>query len=162
MTVDPVIAPLDPTDPPVAERIVQIQRLAYAIEAELIGFDGIPPLHETPADVAGSTGLTWFGAFVDGLVAGLIAWEDDGERIDIDRLAVDPAFARRGLGRLLVRSVPTDRPSIVSTGAENDPAVRLYLGEGFAMVGQTEIDPGTFTTQFARAAVSSAQRQPER
>lgn len=135
-----------------AARIVEIQRAAYAVEARLIGFDGIPQLAETAADVAARGDLTWLGAAVDGRLAGVLAFAVEDGVLDIDRLAVDPAFARRGLGRRLVRSVPTDRPTIVSTGSANDPAVALYLGEGFAETGRTEIAPGVFTTQFGRPA----------
>lgn len=42
-----MLRPLDLSDPDVADRVVAIQRAAYRVEADLIGFDGIPPLHDT-------------------------------------------------------------------------------------------------------------------
>ena len=46
--------------------------------------------------------------------------------------------------------MPRNLPTIVSTGTENDPAVGLYLSEGFVESGRTEVAPGIFTTQFHR------------
>ncbi len=149
-----MISPLDPTDRATAARVVEIQRVAYAVEAGLIGFDGIPQLIETVDDVAALSNLQWRAAHDDGQIAGVIAWEVDGDLIDIDRLAVDPAFARRGHGQRLVQSVPTDRHTIVSTGSDNTPAKNLYLRLGFHEIGRTEIASGIFTTQFSRESGS--------
>ncbi len=147
-----MLADLDPTVAAVADRIVEIQLAAYAVEAGLIGFDGIPQLSETAADVGTRTDLRWLGSFVDDRLVALIAWDRENGLTDIDRLAVDPGSARQGHGRRLVRAVPRDRDTIVSTGSENDPAVRLYQSEGFVEVGRTEIAPDIFTTQFRRPA----------
>lgn len=145
-----MIRELDPSDDSLAARIVEIQRAGYAVEAALIGFDGIPQLTETAEHVASLTSLHWRGVFEADHLAGLIAWERSEELIDIDRLAIDPEYARRGHGRRLVQSVPTDLVTIVSTGSENEPAARLYQSEGFVETGRTEIAPGIFTTQFSR------------
>lgn len=40
------ICAIDPREPLVAV-IFEVQRASYRIEADLIGFDGIPPLHDT-------------------------------------------------------------------------------------------------------------------
>ena len=149
---------VDPAVGAVAERIVEIQLAAYAVEAELIGFDEIPQMHEDAADVQARTDLRWVGSFVGDRLVALIAWEWVGGLIDIDRLAVDPAAARQGHGRRLVQAVPRDRATIVSTGSANAPAVGLYLSEGFAETGRTEVAPGVFTTQFQRPARSESQK----
>ena len=146
-----MIGDLPATDAATAARIVEIQQAAYSVEAGLIGFDGIPALHESAADIMARTDLTWRGATVDGRLAGLIAWLVDTDGVlDIDRLAVDPAYARRGLGRALVRAVPAAYPITVSTGAANEPAIALYLGEGFRRVGEHEVAPGVFLARFRR------------
>lgn len=145
-----MIRTIDSADDGLSARIVEIQRAAYAVEAELIGFDGIPVLEETAADVRRRGDLTWHGAFVDDRLAGIIAWTKDGDAVDIDRLAVDPAYARRGLGRQLVRSVPVTGETTVSTGAANGPAVALYLGEEFVRIGERELAPGVLMAHFRR------------
>ncbi len=148
-----MLADIDPTVALIADRIVEIQLAAYAVEAALIGFDGIPQLSETSDQVRSRTDLHWHGAFDDdGRLVGQIAWERIDDVTDIGRLAIDPMAARRGWGRRLVRAVPRDQATIVSTGTENEPATNLYRDEGFVEVGRTEVAPGVFTTQFRRPA----------
>ena len=116
-----MLRPLDLTDDPLAERVVAIQQVAYRVEADLIGFDGIPPLHDTVSDVQ-THRLKWLGSFDGETLAGVIAWSVDDGVCDIDRLAVDPGFARRGHGRRLVASVLTHPTVVVSTGTANAPS----------------------------------------
>ena len=146
-----MISSIDPSDHTVATRIVEIQRSAYAVEAELIGFDGIPQLAESVEQVQSLTSMNWRGAFIEGPLAGIIAWTETDATIDIDRLAVDPTTARRGYGRRLVQSVPDDRATVVSTGAKNRPALSLYETEGFRRTGQTEIAPGVLLVHLERS-----------
>ena len=55
-------------DVAVAERVLQIQRAAYAVEAELVGYDAIPPLHETLAELQ-SQPLIFLGVSCDRTLA---------------------------------------------------------------------------------------------
>lgn len=145
-----MVITLDPEDLDVAKRIVEIQIAAYRVEADLIGFDGIPQLTESAEDVRSLPSMQWRGAFDDGHLVGIIAWTETAEEIDIDRLAIDPRAARRGHGRRLVESVPSDRVTLVSTGAKNLPALSLYQSLGFEMVGQTEIVPSVLLAHLSR------------
>jgi ribosomal protein S18 acetylase RimI-like enzyme len=143
---------LELADEPLADRIVVLQRKAYAIEAELIGSDRIPPLHETP-DQLQACDETFLGAYVEGGLAGFVSWKRDGDTLDIHRLAVDPLFHRRGVGRALVRAaleIEEAARTIVQTGAANEPAKALYRGEGFAEIGEQEVLPGLYVTLFER------------
>jgi ribosomal protein S18 acetylase RimI-like enzyme len=144
-----VIERLDLTDERVAARVLAIQRAAYAIEAELVGFDGIPPLHES-LDELRAQRLEWLGVVDDGEIAGAIAITGEGRACDIDRLVVDPAFHRRGIGRRLVQAVVHHAVVTVSTGADNAPAIALYESLGFRRTGRTEVAPGFWTVQFER------------
>lgn len=142
---------LEPTGAGVAERVVEIQRAAYAEEARLIGFGDIPPLRESAVDVRNLTDLDWRGAHVDGVLAAIIGWRSVGpDEIEIDRLAVHPAYARRGLGRRLVEAVPRVRRTVVSTGAENGPARALYEGLGFTFERVSEVEPGARIVTYRR------------
>ena len=129
--------------------MVELQRAAYAVEAALIGFEGIPPLHETAADVR-SLDLVWLGAFEGDLLVGGIACADYPTFRDIDRLFVDPATARRGIGRALVSSVLGAGEVRVSTGTRNAPALRLYESLGFEETEVREIAPGVTIRVFVR------------
>jgi ribosomal protein S18 acetylase RimI-like enzyme len=97
---------------------------------------------------------TFLGAFVDGRLAAVISWKFDGATIDLHRLAVHPDFFRRGVGlallRAALRSEPEARRAIAQTGAANEPAKQLYRREGFAEVGQREVLPGLWISQFER------------
>lgn len=141
---------IDPTAPEVAARIVEIQQAAYRVEADLIGFDGIPQLAEKEDQVCALGEMHWVGAFVDDRLVGVIAWEQGGHDVDIDRLAVDPLHVRQGWGRRLVQSVPSTGITTVSTGEANGPALRLYSQEGFEHVGSVEIAPGVRIAQLRR------------
>jgi ribosomal protein S18 acetylase RimI-like enzyme len=146
------VVALDPAaDAILAARLVELQRAAYAVEAGLIGFDGIPPLHETAAELA-AAGLRWLGTGPSGAPEAALAYRRTGEgEVDIDRLVVHPAAFRRGHGRRLVTAmVDSERPRrvTVSTGTANLPARRLYEGLGFRATGERPIAPGVTVTLY--------------
>ncbi|WP_350279190.1 GNAT family N-acetyltransferase [Kribbella sp. HUAS MG21] len=152
-----MITPLDVTDRALAERLLAIQHAAYAVEAELIGFDGIPPLQEDLAGLMSSTEL-WLGRYDRTELVGALAYElPDDRTVEISRLIVDPAHARRGHGRALLDHLDQAEPrpvSIVSTGTANTPAVNLYKSRGYTETGRVEVAPGIFLTQFSRATAT--------
>jgi SAM-dependent methyltransferase/GNAT superfamily N-acetyltransferase len=144
-----MIERLDLRDRATAERVLEIQRAAYAREAALVGFDSIPPLHES-LDQLQAQPLEWLGATERGVLVGAMAITGEGRACDIDRLVVDPGWHRRGIGRQLVAAVTHHVVVTVSTGRDNTPAVRLYESLGFRRVGETEVAPGFWTVQFER------------
>jgi ribosomal protein S18 acetylase RimI-like enzyme len=150
-----VITPLDLTDRTLAERLLAIQHAAYAVEAELIGFDGIPPLQEDLAGLMRST-EHWLGRYDGSTLVGAVAYEfPDDDTIEIARLIVDPAHARRGHGKALLDHLDQAEPrpvSLVSTGSANAPAVNLYKSRGYTETGQVEVAPGIYVTQFSRGS----------
>ncbi|MFD3329569.1 GNAT family N-acetyltransferase [Streptomyces sp. NPDC058701] len=128
---NPLVRPLDLADDATAGAVHRIGRAAYAVEAGLIGFDGIPALHES-LDEMRARPLRWLGAVsADGVLAGFLAWAEEPDGVvGVDRLCVDPAWFRRGIASLLLRHVLAelfpDRRVEVTTGAGNAPAVTLY------------------------------------
>jgi ribosomal protein S18 acetylase RimI-like enzyme len=150
---------LDLGAPGVAEQVLAVQRAAYAVEAELVGDDRIPPLHE-PLEVLRRSRLHWLGAVEEGRLVGALAWADADGVVDVHRLVIHPDRARRGVGRALVRELlaRTDRADVVvSTGRDNLPARRLYESLGFRVVGEVEVLPGLTVTRYEllRSATSS-------
>lgn len=128
--------------------LVRLQRSAYAVEAELIGDDRIPPLTETAEELL-SSGLTWHVLRMDGeIVAALALIEEDG-LIDIDRLMVSPQRHRHGLAKTLIGSLPAG-PAVVSTGRDNTPARRLYEALGFTHAEDQEVIPGLWVSSYRR------------
>ena len=127
--------------------MVELQQAAYAVEAALIGFDGIPPLNDTVEDVL-SHDIVWLGAFEGDRLVGGLGYVDRYDHRDIDRLFVDPQHARRGIGRSLVTTVLDATEVRVSTGTGNEPARLLYRSLGFEEVGVLEITPQVSITRF--------------
>src|SRR3954451_20299808 len=82
-------------------RILEIQRDAYAVEARLIGSSDIPPLKETLEQLQQSR-EQFYGAFIDGTLAGVIAYQIDGDVLDIYRMMVHPDYFRRGITSALL------------------------------------------------------------
>lgn len=144
-----MIEVLDLGDPATAADVLRIQRAAYRVEADLIGFGGIPPLHETLDELIAEP-LEWRGIRIDGRLAAAVAITGTGRRCDVDRLVVDPAHFRQGLGRRLMQSLLHHESVTVSTGEANLPAVTLYESLGFRRTGRSEIGPDVWTVQFGR------------
>lgn len=151
----PEVLALD-VDDDLARAVLTLQREAYAVEAELIGSDGIPALTETLEELRGA-GETWLGCFDDMGLAGAVAWQvlDDGT-VDICRLVVTPRAFRGGVATALLDELDSrhrGHPMIVSTGSANEPAVSLYRRRGFHPVRQREAAPGLMVTELARPAI---------
>ena len=146
------LVPIDITDRETAQAVLQLQRLAYRVEAELIGSDGIPPLSETLEELR-TCGEEFLGALVEGQLVGAISWRFGADTIDIHRLVVHPAHFRRGIATALVRgtleSEPTAKRAIVQTGAQNAPAAALYQREGFEQIEEFEVG-GLRVSRFAK------------
>jgi ribosomal protein S18 acetylase RimI-like enzyme len=146
----PRIHRLDLSDDDTLRALWELQRAAYAVEARLIGFDGIPPLHETPDELR-ACGESFLGT--EGLT-GAVSWErlEDGT-LDICRLVVHPSAHRTGIARALLDALDTLEPSdrtVVSTGTANLPAMELYRRRGFVPTGTRQLAPGVTMTMLAR------------
>ncbi|QHW35282.1 GNAT family N-acetyltransferase [Paenibacillus rhizovicinus] len=140
-------------DSELLQRLLEVQHAAYRVEAELIGFDGIPGLHDTAATLrdCGETFKGWFSE--DGELAGAIAWKTDGGIVDIHRLVVNPAYFRQGIGEALARDLLAaneGRAFLVATGSANLPAKRLYRKLGFTEMRERQAAPGLQITEFER------------
>ncbi|MGY1713106.1 GNAT family N-acetyltransferase [Geodermatophilus sp. SYSU D01106] len=156
-----VVERSDPAaDPRLAVRLLEVQHAAYGVEARLLGDDRIPALHEDLPALVGA-GLDWLVARDGGTVLGALGLRATGGEVDVDRLVVDPAHARRGTGRALVAAVLAGaggRRVTVSTGRDNTPARRLYAQAGFRETGEREVLPGLWVVDAEW--VAGAAREP--
>ena len=147
------LARVDVSDPAVAAELLDLQRRAYRVEAELIGSDEIPPLRETLAELQ-ACGETFLVARLEDELAGAVSWRNENGTIDLHRLVVDPGHFRTGIGVALVRAAlasdPVAQRAIVQTGASNEPAIALYRREGFEPDGEFEPVPGLRVARFAK------------
>ena len=128
-----------------------VQVAAYRVEANLLGDDRIPALHES-LDQLREVQLCWLGAFEeDDNLTGALAWTETAIEVDIERLVVSPDRHRRGIGKCLVRAALVHagpRPTVVSTGRANIPARHLYQQAGFRSLGDAEEIPALWITHL--------------
>lgn len=133
-----------------------LQHKAYRLEAELIGFQEIPPLMET-REMLSRSGETFFGCFdEDEELMGAIAVEEESPgQLTITRMMVSPDYFRRGIASLLLNYVfehyARMKLYIVSTGKLNMPAVSLYKKHGFLPTLTEEVAPGVELIEFHRS-----------
>lgn len=151
-SVNPPV-PLDLADEAIARSVLALQRESYAVEAALIGSDGIPQLTETLEELR-AAGLVWLGTFDEAGLTGAVSWKilDDGT-VDIHRLVVAPRAFRRGVASALLDALEVrfpGRPTLVSTGRGNGPALELYRRRGFTIVQEREAIPGLWVIELGR------------
>ena len=146
------VTTLDQRERAVAEAVVSVQRPAYAVEAALIGYDQMPGLTEGVEDVM-CLPLTLLGAEAGSQLVGVLGFSDTDSMVEIDRLVVDPAHFRRGVGRRLVSALhelAADAGRFdVSTGTENTPAISLYLAMGYECT-RSDVSEGVSLSHFVR------------
>ena len=135
----------------VAEQILAVQRPSYQIESELINYPNLPPLHENATDIQNSD-ETFVGYWLDGTLAGVLAYEPEDDGFLIGRMVVHPDFFRRGIGRALLQWLETAVTSTlyVSTAAKNQPAIRLYQSKGFAIYQHKTLPDGLELVQLRK------------
>ncbi|KQV75680.1 hypothetical protein ASC61_12085 [Aeromicrobium sp. Root344] len=141
------------SDPYFAGALLRLQKTSYALEAELIGDDRIPPLQEDEVGLTAWRGR-WLTAW-DGVdLVGAIAWWEAADRIDIEKVMVSPVAMRRGVASALLGEVldrASGRQILVATGRANTPAVSLYAKHGFRVDGDEQVPPGIWITRMRRA-----------
>ncbi|OIK08468.1 GNAT family N-acetyltransferase [Bacillus sp. MUM 13] len=141
-----MIIELDNKSSVMAEKILHVQLPAYQIEANMIGFDGIPQLKDTILDIT-ECRETFVGYTSGDELLGFISYTIDEGVVDICRLVVDPSHFRKGIARELlehVLEIAGNNKFIVSTGKKNIPALILYQRFGFEKVKDIEVAPGVF------------------
>lgn len=138
---------------PEAVRVLELQRVSYRIEADLIGSSLIPPLRETLLELQ-SSGEVFHGFFEHDRLLGFISHKLEEHVLDIHRVAVHPDGFRRGIARQLLEFVlnlePSATQAIVQTGSLNVPACKLYLSFGFEILERKEVVPGLELTLFSK------------
>ncbi|MEC0129205.1 GNAT family N-acetyltransferase [Paenibacillus pabuli] len=133
----------------------RLQHMAYRLEAEIIGFQDIPPLMDT-METLRNCGETFYGYIdEDGELIGAVAVaEEETNTLTITRMMVHPEHFRKGIAASLMVHVFEQHPDfpryIVSTGTLNQPAVKLYTKFGFKPVEVMQIAPGVELTTFHR------------
>lgn len=147
-----MITLLNTKDENTASKIITLQKKAYMEEARLINFYDIPALKETLSDIQ-KCGETFYGWW-DGIeLAAIVSYKLKDGILDIYRVAVSPAYFRRGIAKKLLEHIEAinNCPKIaVQTGAANYPARQLYLSRGFVHTGEHEVMEGLTVALFEK------------
>ncbi|WP_409304480.1 GNAT family N-acetyltransferase [Peribacillus sp. SCS-155] len=148
-----MIKQINLSDPDALEELFTLQREAYRVEADLIGFSDIPPLKETPKDLA-QCGESFLGCYIEKEMAGAVSYTVDSDIAVICRMVVHPKHFRKGIARRLLQHLYSRLTGIhilrVSTGKQNGPGVELYTNQGFRWMSDREVMPGFFISVFEK------------
>ncbi|MFK9090397.1 GNAT family N-acetyltransferase [Bacillus salipaludis] len=148
-----MIKKLDLHNLSLVKELFELQTASYLVEAKLIDFFEIPPLKET-MDELKECGESFFGFFEREKLAGALSYTIDGEELTICRMVVHPNHFRKGIAQRLLDEVENNKKDFrvfkVSTGKDNTPAKSLYLKNGYKLVGDLEVVPGLFISNFEK------------
>lgn len=137
-----------------ADELVELQRSAYQVEADLIGDTRIPQLTESAQELIDAD-LNWIICLADHRIIGAVAYSRlDEHTLDIERLIVSPDHHRQGIGRELIHHLPPGA-KVVSTGRENRPARSLYENLGFTHDSDYEVLPDLWLSRYCWARTAS-------
>lgn len=137
-----------------ALKLLALQMASYIKEAELLGWNDIPPLKDTLQTLRDSD-ETFYGYYEGEDLVGAAAFErKDRDTVTVSRMMVHPGHFRKGIASRLLsfvlylnRDCPT---ALVSTGTANLPAMMLYGRFGFVPHAVKEIAPGITLTELIR------------
>jgi NAD(P)H-dependent FMN reductase/GNAT superfamily N-acetyltransferase len=134
---------LHPDDAPA---VTVLQRCCWVEEAIANDTLAIPPLHETPEQVADWL-ATWHttGLWLDARLLGMVRTRRADTDWHIGRLAVAPDLRGQGLGRWLLHTAeaaatPDCRRIVLFTGANSHRNITLYKNAGYQPLPDTTTD----------------------
>lgn len=148
-----MIREINVTSPKLAKDVLNIQKLAYKVEGEIIGLNDLPPLRDT-VETLQQCGETFYGYFIDEELCGVISIKQFNSVLDIHRLMVHPQHFRKGIAQRLLgfveEHVGESEVIIVSTGTKNLPAVSFYLKNGFLKIEEKKVSEHLSLTTFIK------------
>lgn len=129
-----------------AEALIELQRAAYAAEAQLYDDWAIEPLTETPADLRAAMSTSIVLAVSD---AGVLIGSVRGTLTDgicrIGRLFVRPDRQGEGLGSALLAAIEAEFAGAprftLFTGSRSEGNIRLYRRHGYVITGEIRPSP---------------------
>ena len=148
MGPDCVIRALAPEEVPAALELAR--RVFLEFEAPDYSEEGVREFCRTLRDEGYLSALRFYGAFLSGRLAGMIAARNGGSHIAL--FFVDAEYQRRGIGRALLRAVLAQCPSDTLTVNASPYAVPVYRRLGFTETDPEQTVNGLRFTPMERAA----------
>ncbi|MBT2669665.1 GNAT family N-acetyltransferase [Streptomyces sp. ISL-14] len=134
------------------QQLFKLQKEAYKVEADIIGFADIPPLLETYEQFI-HCHETFLCYLKGDALAGAISFSKENGQMLICRMVVHPDYFRQGIANALLHALQLqgDWEKIsVSTGKMNLPARNLYEKNGFTHKADIEASPHFFISIFEK------------
>lgn len=135
-----------------AEDVLKIQLPSYQVEADIIGYDDIPPLKDT-VETLQQCGETFYGYYLNEELCGAISLKVEEGEVDIHRLIVHPNHFRKGIAQTLLHYLEShlkEKTMKVATGSKNTPAIRFYKKNGFEIVQEVIVNEQLSLTYFEK------------
>jgi signal peptidase II len=135
-----------------APALLELQRKAYQIEADLVGSQDIPALFESLEELENSQ-ETFYGFYQNQILIGAISYQFKTEVLDIHRLIVAPTHFRQGVARGLLEHLlgaVIAKRVIVQTASLNLPALALYQSLGFSVYDEISVSEGLKVSRLER------------
>ncbi|MDM8535657.1 GNAT family N-acetyltransferase [Desulfobacterales bacterium HSG17] len=120
-----------------AQKILELQKLAYKQEAEIYQDFNIPPLLQTLEEIKKEIGQQIFLKTIDGnkIIIGSVRAYSDNDSCFIGRLIVHPKWQRQGIGTKLMHNIEACFPNIqrceLFTGTKSTQNIKLYKRLGY-------------------------------
>lgn len=129
-----------------AAAILDLQKLAYASEAQLYGDRGLPPLTQSLDSLRAEFAETVvLKAVAAGVIIGSVRARRIGDTWQIGRLVVHPDFQGQGLGTRLLRAIEREsgdsRKLELFTGHRSAGNIRLYERLGYVRSHEQVLSP---------------------
>ncbi|CAM5786266.1 MULTISPECIES: GNAT family N-acetyltransferase [Brevibacillus] len=149
-----MITKINFTETDTVQKLFDLQKAAYQVEAELINFFEIPPLKESFQEFQ-QCGEEFLGYFIDNKLAGAISYTIENEELTICRMVVHPAHFRKGIAQKLLVAMELQNANCsafkVATGRENTPAKNLYEKNHYQWKRDVEVAPDVYISFFEKA-----------
>jgi len=137
-----MIQKIDIKDRKNARKVLRLQKEAYKVEVKYLDSYRIPPLMET-VDSLIESNEHFYGYFENERLIGVTAYEIEDNAFILSRVMVSPKHFRKGVASTLIHYVLQLEPNMekyyVTTGAKNEPALRLYKKFGFKEVSHFQV-----------------------
>lgn len=119
-----------------AEKILELQKLAYLSEAELLDDFTIPPLHQAIGEILSEFERRVFlKVEVEGTIIGSVRCYLENQTCHVGKLIVHPDHQNRGLGTRLLRAAESRFPKVdryeLFTSAKSEKNLHLYERCGY-------------------------------
>jgi ribosomal protein S18 acetylase RimI-like enzyme len=136
----------------VAEKVLELQKSSYQVEADIIDFYDIPPLKDDIVKLMKCNEEFW-AYFVNKKIVGIISFKTSKSVLDIHRLAVHPDFLRREIASDLldfIENMESINNVVVCTAKNNKPAINIYLKKGYKPVEDIVVEKELSLTKYVK------------